>query len=81
MPLKPQSRHPWAFHEVDNFPCHLLATCLILFLPETVAVSTNEDDLYFEQKECLEVPGGGVGRHGVLMAPEDPGTGVWGLFF
>ena len=54
---------------------------MILFLPETVAVSTNEDDLYFEQKECLEVPGGGVGRHGVLMAPEDPGTGVWGLFF
>ena len=28
------------------------ATCLILFLPETVAVSRNEDDLCFEQKEC-----------------------------
>lgn len=50
MPLKPQSRHPWAFRKVDNFPYHLLATCLILFFPETVAVSMNEDDLCFEQK-------------------------------
>lgn len=80
MPLKPQSRHPWAFHKVDSFPYHLLATCLILFLPEKVAVSTNEDDLCFEQKECLEIPGGGVGRHGILIALEDPCTGIWGLF-